>query len=77
MNDLEKKQLINLKKAIVEDAERRKEKVIAVDAKTFKDVKGKEIRLKLTSELLEKMKKDIEIIRSVDDWILLCNIWRR
>lgn len=60
MNDLEKKLLINLKKAIVEDAERRKEKVIAVDAKTFKDVKGKEIRLKLTSELLEKMKKDIE-----------------
>lgn len=60
MSDLEKKQLINLKKAIVEDAERRKEKVIAVDAKTFKDVKGKEIRLKLTSELLEKMKKDIE-----------------
>ena len=60
MNDLEKKQLINLKKAIVEDAERRKEKIIAVDAKTFKDVKGKEIRLKLTSELLEKMKKDIE-----------------
>lgn len=59
MNDLEKKQLINLKKAIVEDAERRKEKVIAVDAKTFKDVKGKEIRLKLTTELLEKMKKDI------------------
>ena len=60
MNDLEKKQLINLKKAIVEDAERRKEKVIAVDAETFKDVKGKEIRLKLTTELLEKMKKDIE-----------------
>ena len=60
MNDLEKKQLINLKKAIVEDAERRKEKVIAVDSKTFKDVKGKEIRLKLTTELLEKMKKDIE-----------------
>lgn len=60
MNDLEKKQLINLKKAIVEDAERRKEKVIAVDAKSFKDVKGKEIRLKLTTELLEKMKKDIE-----------------
>ena len=26
MNDLEKKQLINLKKAIVEDAEKRKEK---------------------------------------------------
>lgn len=63
MNDLEKKQLINLKKAIVEDAERRKEKVIAVDAKSFKDVKGKEIRLKLTTELLEKMKKDIE-----DEW---------
>lgn len=60
MGDLEKKQLINLKKAIVEDAENRKEKVIAVDAKTFKDVKGKEIRLKLTSVLLEKMKKDIE-----------------
>lgn len=60
MNDLEKKQLINLKKAIVEDAERRKEKVIAVDAKTFKDVKGKEIRLKLTTKLLEEMKKDIE-----------------
>lgn len=59
MNDLEKKQLINLKKAIVEDAERRKEKVIAVDTKTFKDVKGKEIRLKLTTEILEKMKKDI------------------
>ena len=40
--------------------EKRKEKVIAVDAETFKDVKGKEIRLKLTTELLEKMKKDIE-----------------
>ena len=60
MSDLEKKQLINLKKAIVEDAERRKEKVIAVDAKTFKDVKGKEIRLKLTTEVLEKMKKEVE-----------------
>lgn len=60
MNDLEKKLLINLKKAIVEDAERRKEKVIAVNAKTFKDVKGKEIRLKLTTEILEEMKKDIE-----------------
>lgn len=60
MNNLEKKQLINLKKAIVKDAERRKEKIIGVDAKTFKDVKGKEIRLKLTTELLEKMKKDIE-----------------
>lgn len=60
MSDLEKNQLINLKKAIVEDAEKRKEKIIAVDAKTFKDVKGKEIRLKFTSELLEKMKKDIE-----------------
>ena len=59
MNDLEKKQLINLKKAIVKDAERRKEKVIAVDAQTFKDIKGKEIRLKLTTELLEKMKKDV------------------
>lgn len=60
MTDLEKKQLINLKKAIVEDAERRKEKVIAVDAKTFKDVKGKEIRLKLTTGLLEKMKRELE-----------------
>lgn len=60
MNNLEKKQLINLKKAIVKDAERRKEKIIGVDAKTFKDVKGKEIRLKLTTELLEKMKRDIE-----------------
>lgn len=58
MNDLEKEQLINLKKAIVKDAERRKEKVIAVDAKTFEDVKGKEIRLRLGNDLLEEMEKD-------------------
>ena len=54
------KQLINLKKAIIKDATNRKEKIIAVDAKTFKDVYGKEVHLKMSTSVLESMKKDVE-----------------
>lgn len=50
--------LINLKKAIIKDAANRKEKkIIAVDAKTFKDVYGKEVHLKMSTSVLESMKK--------------------
>lgn len=54
------KQLINLKKAIIKDAANRKEKIIAVDVKTFKDVYGKEVHLKMSTSVLESMKKDVE-----------------
>ena len=59
MNDLEKK-LYNIQKLIVEDAGRRKEKVIAVDSKTFGDVKGKEVRIRISSVSLESMKRDVK-----------------
>ena len=53
--------LRNLQMAILADAENRKEKVIAVNKKTFEEVKGKEIMLRLTTELLEEMEKEIEL----------------
>lgn len=46
--------------AILAVAENRKEKVIAVNEKTFEEVKGKEIMLRLTTEILEEMEKEIE-----------------
>ena len=54
------KQLYNIQKLIVEDAGKRKEKVIAVDSKTFGDVKGKEVRIRISSMLLESMKRDVK-----------------
>lgn len=59
MNDTERK-LYNILSLIVEDADRRKEKVIAIDSKTFKEVKGKEMKIKISTKSLESMKKDIE-----------------
>lgn len=59
MKDVEK-QLYNIQKLIVEDAGRRKEKVIAVDSKTFGDVKGKEVRIRISSMSLESMKRDVK-----------------
>lgn len=63
MNDIERK-FYNILSLIVEDAERRKEKVIAIDSKTFKEVKGKEVKIKISTESLESMKKDIERIKN-------------
>lgn len=45
-NEAEKK-LRNLQEFIVNDAYRRKEKVIAIDSETFEEVRGKEVRLKI------------------------------
>lgn len=63
MNDIERK-FYNILSLIVEDADRRKEKVIAIDSKTFKEVKGKEVKIKISTESLESMKKDIERIKN-------------
>ena len=63
MNDIERK-FYNILSLIVEDADRRKAKVIAIDSKTFKDVKGKEVKIKISTESLESMKKDIERIKN-------------
>ena len=59
-NKKNNKKLRNLQMAILADAENRKEKVIAVNQKTFEEIKGKEIALRLTTEILEGMKKEIE-----------------
>ena len=48
--------LRNLQRAIIADAKNRKEKVVAIDKKTFEEIKGKEIRLKFATEILEQMK---------------------
>lgn len=52
--------LRNLQMAILADAKNREEKAIAVDRKTFEEIKGKEIKLRLTTEILESMEKEIE-----------------
>ncbi|MDU2383227.1 MAG: hypothetical protein E7D50_01015 [Finegoldia magna] len=62
MNDIERK-FYNILSLIVEDADRRKEKVIAIDSKTFKEVKGKEVKIKISIESLESMKKDVEFLK--------------
>ncbi|MDU0893650.1 MAG: hypothetical protein E7A85_00075 [Anaerococcus sp.] len=54
------KLLVSLEDLIVSDARRRKEKIIAISYETFEEVKGKEVRIKLTSGLIEKMEKDLE-----------------
>lgn len=59
MNDTERK-LYNILSLIVEDADKRKEKVIAIDSKTFEEVIGKEVKIKLNIASLESMKKDIK-----------------
>lgn len=57
-NEVERK-LRDLQKLITSDAIRRKEKVIAIDAETFEEVKGKEIKLRVSSVALEAMKNDL------------------
>lgn len=57
-NEVERK-LRDLQKLIISDAIRRKEKVIAIDAETFEGVKGKEIKLRVSSVALEAMKNDL------------------
>ena len=57
-NETEKK-LRNLQELIVSDAYRRKEKVIANALETFEEVKGKEVRLKISNTALEAMKEEL------------------
>ncbi len=52
--------LRNLRMPILADAESKKEKIIAVNKKTFEEIKGKEIMLRFTTELLEEMEKEIK-----------------
>ena len=59
MSDTERK-LYNILSLIIEDADKRKEKVIAIDSKTFNEVKGKEVKIKISVESLESMKKYVE-----------------
>lgn len=63
MNNTESK-LYNILSLIVDDADKRKEKVIAIDSKTFKEIRGKEIKIKISVESLESMKKDIERLKN-------------
>ena len=78
MNDIERK-FYNILSLIVEDAEKRKEKVIAIDSKTFKEVKGKEVKIKISTESLESMKKDIERIKNDNQrsWKITFSVWSR
>lgn len=63
MNNPERK-LYNILSLIVEDADKRKEKVIAIDSKTFKEIRGKEVKIKISRESLESMKKDVKELKS-------------
>lgn len=57
-NETERK-LRSLLELILSDADRRKEKVIAIDPETYEEVKGKEIKLRISSVALEAMKNDL------------------
>lgn len=63
--NLERKKLKNLIKLILDDADKRKEKIIAIDSETFKDVYGKEIRIKISKAALEDMEKYLEEIKKI------------
>lgn len=63
MNDTERK-LYNILSLIIDDADKRKEKVIAIDSKTFNEVKGKEVKIKISVESLESMKKDVKELKN-------------
>ena len=54
-----RKKLRNLQEFIVNDAYRRKEKVIAIDSETFEEVRGKEVRLKISNAALEAMREEL------------------
>ena len=51
---------LNLIKAIVDAADKKREKVIAINSKTFEDVYGKEIHLKLSTVAIESLKRDLD-----------------
>lgn len=53
--------LRNLQQMIISDAEKRKEEVIAIDAETFEEIKGKEIRIKISSKALQAMAEELEV----------------
>ena len=58
LQEIERK-LRNLQQMIFNDALRRKEKVIAIDAETFEEIKGKEVRIKVSSVALQGMAEDL------------------
>lgn len=60
--------LFNLSKRILGLAKIEKEKVIGVDRETFDDLKGKEIKLRLSNEVLEIMEQDVK--RLTKEWKL-------
>lgn len=60
-NETEKK-LRNLQEIIVDDACRRRDKVIAIDPETFEEVHGVEVKLKISNTALEAMRKDLSTI---------------
>lgn len=62
MSDTERK-LYNILSLIVDDADKRKEKVIAIDSKTFKEIKGKEVKIRISVESLESIKKYVKEFR--------------
>lgn len=57
-NETERK-LRNLQELIVSDAYRRKEKVIAISFETGKEIKGKEVKIKISNTALEAMKEEL------------------
>lgn len=59
-NEENNKKLRNLQKAIIKASEEVKEKVIVFDIESFKDVYGKEIKLRFSNKALESMKKELE-----------------
>lgn len=60
-NETEKK-LRNIQEIIVNDAYRRKEKVIAIDPETFEEVRGVEVRFKISNTALKAMREDLSKI---------------
>lgn len=58
LQEIERK-LRNLQQMIFNDALRRKEKVIAIDAETFEEIKGKEVRIKVSSVALQGIAEDL------------------
>lgn len=58
LQEIERK-LRNLQQMIFNDALRRKEKVIAIDAETFEGIKGKEVRIKVSSVALHGIAEDL------------------
>lgn len=62
-NEENNKKLRNLQDIITKDATKRREKVIAVDSKTFENIYGKEVKLLLPTEILQEMCEDIDNYR--------------